>query len=124
MKPYRLVKLIVFFIVVAPIAIFIFGGVVMLLWNNALVPVLHVSTVTFWQALGILVLSKILFSSFSGGRGRSYPTWRQRIQQKWNNMRPEEREQFKQRWEDRWWKMGYKPWDSEKGNNPTPKADT
>ena len=30
-------------ILIAPVAIFIFGSVIMLLWNNVLTPVLHVS---------------------------------------------------------------------------------
>jgi len=105
-------KMVLLFIIIAPLAILFFGGAVMLLWNNALVPVLHVSTVTFWQALGILLLSKILFGSFSGGRSRRYPAWKERISGKWNNMTPEEKEKFRQKWEDRWWKGGYKPWDS------------
>jgi len=100
MKRSRWTRFILLFILIGPIAILVFGGIVMLLWNNALAPVLHISTVTFWQALGILVLSKILFSSFSGGAGRRYPSWKERISQKWK---------------DRWWKGGYKPWDSETG---------
>jgi Ca2+/H+ antiporter, TMEM165/GDT1 family len=57
---------ILLFLIVGPIAIFIFGTVVMWLWNNALAPALHIPTITFWQGLGILVLSKILFGSFHG----------------------------------------------------------
>jgi hypothetical protein len=112
MKRFHWAKLILVFIIIAPLAILLFGSIVMFLWNNALVPVIHVSEVSFWQALGILVLSKILFSSFSGGRSRRYPTWKERISRKWNNMTPDEKEKFKQKWEDRWWKGGYKPWDS------------
>jgi hypothetical protein len=107
--------MILLFLIFAPVAIFIFGTLVMWLWNNTLVPVLHVSEVSFWQALGILVLSKILFGSFGGGGRRSYPTWRERMTRKWDRMTPEEREKFKERWKDHWWKMGYKPWGSESG---------
>ncbi|MBM3416103.1 MAG: hypothetical protein FJY20_06575 [Bacteroidetes bacterium] len=101
-------KLAFLILIIGPLAIFVFGMVVMWLWNNALVPVLHVSTVTFWQALGILVLSKILFSSFSGGRGRdrhhSRLSWKERIWQKWDSMTPEEQEKFRQRWREHSWK--------------------
>ena len=75
MKRSRVAKMILLFIVIAPVAIFVFGMVVKLLWNNALVPVLHVSTITFWQGLGILVLAKILFGSFGGG-GKSSRDYR------------------------------------------------
>jgi hypothetical protein len=109
-------KRILLFTVIGPLAVFIFGSVVMLLWNNALAPVLNISTVTFWQALGILVLSKILFSSFGGGRRHS--SWKERMQQKWNNRTPEERERFREKWKNRWWKGGHKPWDTSAGDEP------
>src|ERR1700730_2681481 len=92
---------ILLFILIAPLAIFVFGSVVMLLWNNALAPVLHISTITFWQGLGILVLSKILFSSFSGGGRPRRSYWKQRMLQKWNNMSPEEKEKLKGEWKNR-----------------------
>jgi hypothetical protein len=78
----------------------VFGGAVMLLWNNILVQVLHVSVITFKQALGILVLSKILFGGFRGAHfGRHQ--WKQKMQQRWEGMTPEEREKFKQEWGNR-----------------------
>ena len=61
---------IVFIILIAAVAILVFSGAVMLLWNNVLAQVTNVSTITFLQALGILVLSKILFGGFRGGWGR------------------------------------------------------
>jgi len=41
------------------------------------------------------------------------PSWKERMQRKWNRMSPEEKEKFKERWKSRWWKMGYKPWNTE-----------
>jgi len=113
MRRSRLTRMIFLFIVVAPIAVFVFGQVVMLLWNSALVPVLHVSEVTFWQGLGILVLSKILFSSFGGkgSSGRYY--WKQRMM--WNQMTPEQREKFKEEWRNRSHRWGQRSWNSEGG---------
>lgn len=116
MKSTRIAKIILFVLIIAPIAIFIFGSIVMLLWNNALVPVLHVSAVTFWQALGILVLAKILFSSFGGrGGGPGRYAWRKRMMRNWKDMTPEEKEKFKEQWRDYCGRWGYKPWDSETG---------
>jgi hypothetical protein len=81
--------------------------IVMSLWNNILVSVLHIGVINFWQALGLLVLAKILFGGFpSGWRGRhgysghsSY--WRKEMYEKWQMMTPEEREKFKQEWRNR-----------------------
>ncbi len=103
---------ILFFILIAAVAILVFGGVVMLLWNNVLATVTNVHTITFVQALGILVLSKILFGGFRGGWGPRRYYWKQRMAQKWNNMTPEEREKFKQEWQKRCGGWGYKNWES------------
>jgi len=82
-----------------------FGFVVMGLWNAILPAVLGVKTVTFVQALGILVLSKILFGGFRGGGGRGWKHkkhgWRMQMREKWEQMNPEERQQWKQQMRDR-----------------------
>lgn len=75
----------------------VFGGLVMLLWNNLMPDLFHLPLITFWQALGLLVLAKILFSGFRGG-GPFQGRWRHKVQQRWMEMTPEERERFKQEW--------------------------
>jgi Ca2+/H+ antiporter, TMEM165/GDT1 family len=88
----------IFFIIpFALLGVAVFTEIVMLLWNNVLAVVLHISTITFWQALGLLVLSKILFSGFRGGHWGRHQ-WREKMQQRWMNMTPEEKEKFKQEW--------------------------
>lgn len=91
------------------------GLVVMLLWNALLPAILGVSTINFGQALGLLVLSRILFGGFGrGGWGRGGPGWRgransgranprraewkEKMTERWQNMTPEQREQMKQQW--------------------------
>ena len=74
--------------------------VVMLLWNNILPDLIHVGQLTFWEAMGLLVLCKILFGGFKmGGRG-SYRG--RRWKEKFENMSPEEKEAFKSRIKERW----------------------
>ncbi len=74
------------------------------LWNAILPAVLGVNVITFWQALGILALSKILFGGFGrrGGwhRGGGH-NWRKGMQEKWANMTPGEKEKFKAEWKNR-----------------------
>ena len=87
----------------APLAIvagvYIFGSLVMLLWNGILPAVFGFHTITFWQALGILVLSKILFGGFGGhhrhGHSGHYHN------SKWMHLTPEEREKMKEEWRSR-----------------------
>lgn len=86
--------------------------VVMLLWNWLLPQLLHVPTVDYWQAMGIFVLSKILFG-FGGKGGPGSAPWmrrKQMMEERMRNMTPEERTQFKQQWKDRcsnWGRKGF-----------------
>jgi len=103
---------IAFFVLIGILAITVFTSVVMLLWNNVLAAVTNVHTITFIQALGLLVLSKILFGGFRGGWGPRRGYWRHGMWQKWNQMSPEEREKFKQEWQKRCGTWGYRNWES------------
>jgi Ca2+/H+ antiporter, TMEM165/GDT1 family len=82
------------------IAVLVFGFVVMKLWNGILPDVLHVSPISFWQALGILVLSKILFGGFRGGGGYKQ-RWKMKMEEKWQQMTPEERQHWKEEMRNR-----------------------
>ena len=73
------------------------GTVVRLLWNALLPDLFGFHAVTFWQALGLLALSRILFGGF-GLRGGSRRAGRAQL---WARMTPEERERFRHRMEDR-----------------------
>lgn len=82
--------------------IFIFGSVVMLLWNGILPAVLGIHTITFWQAIGILVLSKILFGGFRGSHGHhKFQGEGNYWNGKWMHMSPEEREKMRAEWRSR-----------------------
>src|SRR5947207_8922311 len=76
------------------LAFFAFGGVVMLLWNAVLPPATGWHTITYGQALGLLVLCKILFGGFRGPAGRWHS--RRRMFERWEQMTPEEREKFRE----------------------------
>jgi hypothetical protein len=98
------------------IALFIFlgGWIVMSLWNALLPPLFGLSAISFWQALGILLLCRILFGGFgmSGRRGshsrsrhasdRIADRVAERVSERLENMTPEERERLRQRMHDRW----------------------
>lgn len=115
-------KKVLFFILIAIVAIVFFGTIVMLLWNYVLAQVLNISTITFGQALGILLLSKILFGGWRCGWGGGRHHWKNRMQQKWANMTPEEREKFKDQWQKRCgpWGGHFKKPDSSNTSNTEP----
>jgi hypothetical protein len=79
--------------------------IIMTLWNNILVAVLHVSVINFWQALGLFALSRILFGGFPGKPGwvghRRRRLEMEEMRNKWFNLSPEERNNFKQNWKSR-----------------------
>ena len=79
----------------AVVAATVLGFVVMSLWNWLAPAVFGLHTITMWQALGILILSKILFGGFRGRPGYG-GHWRQRMSDRWQQMSPEEREKFRQ----------------------------
>jgi len=93
---------------IAPLAIlamalfaFIGGEIVMHLWNWLLPPLFGWKQIEFWQALGILVLCRILFGGHGWHRaGRSH--WRHCMRERCGNMSPEEREKFRQAMRERW----------------------
>ena len=89
------------FILFAAAGILLFTFVVMTLWNNILTPVLGVRVINFGQALGILILSKILFGGFWGGGWRGRGRYWSQVPEKWQSMTPEEKEKFKQEWKNR-----------------------
>jgi hypothetical protein len=74
------------------------GELVLHLWNWLLPPLFGWRQITFWQALGILVLCRILFGGLGSHRsGRS----RRRMGERCEHRTPEERERFRQRMRER-----------------------
>ena len=97
-------------IFLAPLAIlamllfaFIGGEVVMRLWNWLLPALFGWRQISFWQALGLLALCRILFGGL-GRHGSGRPNFRRRmrIKERCGHMTPEERERFRQRMRERW----------------------
>ena len=82
-------------------AIALFSWIVMLLWNGVVTDVFNVKAITFWQAAGLLILSKILFSSFRPGASGRWRKGGEHWRSKLMNMTPEQREQMKREWEKR-----------------------
>ena len=93
-------------IFLAPLAIAAFlifiaigGEVVRQLWNWLLPPLFGWREITFWQALGMLALCRILFGGY-GFHGSDRSSVRRRVRrrmsERWEEMTPEERERLRQ----------------------------
>jgi hypothetical protein len=86
--------------------IFLCPYIVLLLWNGVLTEVVDVKAITYWQAFGLLLLAKLLFGGFPGGRcsGRKCGAgrgkgrrFREQMMAKkhWHALDPEQRERFR-----------------------------
>lgn len=83
---------IILFVVVAGT---VMGLVIKSLWNWLIPSLFGLHGITFWQALGLLLLCKLLFGGFhrhAGYRGH----WKQKMKERWEQMTPEEREKFRE----------------------------
>jgi hypothetical protein len=91
------------------LAVVVIGFITKLLWNWLVPTLFSGPEINYWQALGLLILSKILFWGLGGKRhDRCTPgdhasqQWKHRFSEKFSNMSPEEREAFKQKMKDKW----------------------
>ncbi|EGT3582069.1 hypothetical protein EYY80_08085 [Klebsiella oxytoca] len=78
--------------------IIVLGLLVMSLWNALLPAILGVKSIGFWQAIGLLALSRILFGGLGfrpGMFGMGHA--RRRMHERWMKMSPEQRDEFVQR---------------------------
>ena len=76
------------------VAVLVFGYGTELLWNWLMPSIFGLRAITFAQAIGLLILSKLLLGGFhrhSGGRNG----WKRHMKDRWEKMTPEERERFR-----------------------------
>jgi hypothetical protein len=85
--------IIVLFIVVAG-----FGQAVLQLWNWLIPAIFGLHPITFWQAVGLMGLSWILFGGFRGIWGMPRRAHRA---ERWDRMTPEQREKFQKAMQER-----------------------
>ena len=96
------------FVLIAAVAFTAFSFVIMSLWNWLMPALFGLHVIRFWQAVGILVLSKILFGGFRPRFGPGM-RWRRRMMERWEQMTPEEREKFREGMRGRCGPMGAPP---------------
>ena len=108
MNNWRVLKICKIIVLVIA-AIGLFGLLVMKLWNWLMPEIFGLTSISFTQALGLLVLSKILFSGIKpGGPGHTAKErwkgnfFRKRWEKKMANLSPEEREKLKNEYMKTW----------------------
>lgn len=82
------------------VAVGVFGLLVMSLWNWLMPALFGLRSITFWEALGVWVLSRILLGGFGGSSHDRHS--RARLIDRWEQMSPEERAKFREGLRRRW----------------------
>ncbi len=98
--PLRIAK----FVAIAAVVLFVVGYVVMALWNALIPDLFKGPVITYWQAVGLLLLSHILFRGWgrrSHWNGWRHGYWKHRLDERLASMSPEEREKYKEEWRRR-----------------------
>lgn len=90
--------LVVKILVMVAIAVAGFGSAVLYLWNWLMPALFGLPLITFWQALGLMGLSWILFGGLRGFGGPHHHCGGR----PWRAMSPEERERFHAGFRGRW----------------------
>ncbi len=96
-KTFKIVVLIVFITA-------ILGTAVMWLWNWLMPDLFNLPAISFTQALGLTILSRILTGGFRWGVGSSSKeqlAQKMQLWDKWSNMTPEERQKWRDDWRNR-----------------------
>ncbi len=90
-------------------AVAAFGFIIMLLWNALMPVIFRLPEITFWQALGLFLLSRLLLGGFGpGGGGRRERRNRRKeevlhhLRERWEHMTPEQRDNLRRTWKRRW----------------------
>lgn len=85
-----------------PLFILAITAITMWLWNAILPQLFEVGSISFWQALGLLILSRILFGGFGcRGRNKGPAGARHPFRRKCQKMTDEEKQKFKEEWRNR-----------------------
>lgn len=99
-RKYSKAKKFIFFLPVVALIATLLGYTIMSLWNWILPEIAHTGRLNFWQALGLLILCRLLFGNFNKGGG-SFREKAVKMRSKWQSMNEEERAQFKEEYKNR-----------------------
>ncbi len=102
-------------LIIATFFAVLIGTIVMLLWNWLMPTIFNLPFINLGQAIGLVVLSKLLTGGIRvSPTDKEYWLKKKQLYDKWANMTPTEREQWKTEWRNRCEqsrKMGFKQYE-------------
>lgn len=72
----------------------LFGEIVMHLWNWLMPAIFGLKVITFWQGLGLLVLARIMVGGLGGGGKPKKRRHQRHLAERWESLTPEERDKL------------------------------
>jgi hypothetical protein len=103
------------FILLGILFLTVLGFVVMSLWNWLIPCLFHGPFINFWQALGLLLLGKLLFG-WHGHHPGWRKDWKEKMRRRMEAMTPEEREKLRERCGQRFGGRGF--WEKTREDMP------
>lgn len=79
----RIVGMVFLGLAFAVVFALVFGLVVKLLWNWLMPALFSLGKISYWQAFGIVILAKILFSGFGHRVGNRHEPFRSKFREHW-----------------------------------------
>lgn len=104
-KPLKIVGMVIGGVLLAGLMAFLFGWVIMLLWNWLMPAIFNLGTITYWQGFGIFFLAKLLFG-FGGDHSSSNNSKKEKNKEKTikgeigKEIREEFRKEFKKEFKE------------------------
>ncbi len=84
-------------LIIGIVVIVVFGTAIKLLWNWLIPSIFGLSVISFWQAIGLFLLTRILFGHSWWSRQHEKFHKNEDVRKRWMNMTPEQREEFMKR---------------------------
>ena len=90
-----------FFILIPIVILGILPLIIMFLWNNIITDLFNIKNITYLQALGLFILSRILFGGFNFRKPNKNAFADRGFREKWISMSDEEKTKMKEEWTKR-----------------------
>ena len=123
-KVLTIIGFVILGIIGAVVLAFLFGYFVMLLWNWIMPAIFGLGTVNFWQAVGVIILARLIFGGFKHShRDKDHRKFSRRWKKKFKNGN-RSHQWYKWKYYDDFWKdEGEKAFDEYVDKKQDPKEE-
>jgi|SRR6056297_74911 len=108
LKGLRIFGFIILGVIGAAFLALLFGYIVMLLWNWLMPVLFELTTITFWQAVGIIILARLIFGGFKHGKNNTegHKPIKEKFFNRWKDEYHKQKATEWKYFDDFWWEEG------------------